>query len=375
MKVLVINWRDIFHPEAGGAEIHIHELLKRKPNNWQVDFVSATFPGCQPREETPWYTIYRLPNNFLFNFTFQWWWLTQGKKASYDLVIDDISKIPIATPLFIKKVPIVAIMHHIHGRSLYTILPWPLATYVYLMERYMLRAYTNTPLFAVSPSTAAELNELYDFHKLSLAYNGISIRAISFEEKLRYRDKNPLIVYVGRLKSYKRVDHFIQMAANVLKDTPSAQFVIAGQGEELQRLKNLSRDLGCEKSITFAGFISEEEKNDLLKRAWLMVLPSEKEGWGIVVIEANAMATPVVAYDIAGLRDSILNNKTGILSPIQTPQSLTEQVLHLLHNPQTWNTLSQTAIEWAKRFHWDEMAHNFYSRITAMLEEYHGTSA
>ncbi|MFN3659768.1 MAG: glycosyltransferase, partial [Brevinematales bacterium] len=216
MKVLVVNWRDIFHPEAGGAEVHIHEILKRKPPHWDVDFVSATFPGCSRMTETPWYKIIRLPNNALFNFSFFFWWSLKGKRQGYDLVIDDISKIPLATPLYIKKVPLVALMHHIHGKSLYTILSWHLATYVYLMERWLLGVYTKTPLLAVSPSTAKELQGLYTYQYLSVVYNGIERRSLSFEEKMKKRSSLPLIVYVGRLKSYKRVDHFLYMAKQVL---------------------------------------------------------------------------------------------------------------------------------------------------------------
>ncbi|MCX7881903.1 MAG: glycosyltransferase family 4 protein [Brevinematales bacterium] len=371
MKVLVVNWRDIFHPEAGGAEVHIHEILKRKPSSWEVDFVSATFPGCSPREETPWYRILRLPNNFLFNFSFFFWWLCVGKKRGYDLVIDDISKIPLATPLYIRRIPLIAIMHHIHGKSLYTLLPWPLATYVYLMERWLLGVYTTTPLFAVSPSTAQDLFSLYRYQKLSVVYNGIEREPLFFEEKMERRDNTPLVVYLGRLKSYKRVDHFLRMASLVSLRFPEAHFLVVGQGEEKEKLQKLARELSLEEKVGFTGFVDEKLKEDILVRAWLMVLPSEKEGWGIVVIEANALGTPVVAYRIPGLQDSIQHGVTGILVDTFSPEALAREVCALLEDTQRWKTLSQQALAWAKRFHWDEMARDFYDHLEHVVKEWH----
>ncbi|URA09854.1 glycosyltransferase family 4 protein [Thermospira aquatica] len=372
MKVLVVNWRDIFHPEAGGAEVHIHELLKRKPPDWEVDFLSARFHGCQTLEKTPWYTIYRLFSNFFLNFSFFWWWQTQGKQKSYDLVIDDISKIPLATPWYIKEVPVVALMHHIHGKSLYTILPWYLATYVFLMERFFLRAYVRTPLLAVSPSTTRELQKLYPYQKLSVVYNGVSLAPISFETKIAEREKVPLVVYLGRLKSYKRVDHFLRMAHRIHASHPQVKFVIAGQGEEREKLEKLSKDLGLEGCVEFYGFIDEEAKQALLRRAWVMVLPSEKEGWGIVVIEANALGTPVVAYEIPGLKDSIQHGNTGLLVENGSIEALVKAVEKLLEESSLWEEFSKKALEWAARFHWDEMARDFYARIGEIVEEFHG---
>ncbi|MFN4216688.1 MAG: glycosyltransferase family 4 protein [Brevinematales bacterium] len=371
MKVLVVNWRDIFHPEAGGAEVHIHEILKRKPSHWDVDFVSATFPGCSRTAETPWYRIIRLPTNALFNFSFFFWWILKGRRQGYDLVIDDISKIPLATPLYMRKVPIVALMHHIHGKSLYTILSWYLATYVYLMERWLLGVYTKTPLLAVSPSTAKELQNLYTYQYLSVVYNGIEKRSLSFEEKMKKRSSLPLVVYVGRLKSYKRVDYFLYMAKQVLSHIQEVSFVVAGQGEEMEKLKALSRKLEIQNRVTFTGFVDEETKNRLLEQAWCMVLPSEKEGWGIVVIEANACGTPVIGYRIPGLQDSIQDGQTGVLVEKQTPEALATVVCELLADEKRWRYFSEQALRWASRFHWDDMAQEFYRQVEGVAKDWY----
>ena len=138
MNILVINWRDIKNPEAGGAEIHIDEILKRKPSDWNIDFVSSKFKGCKKFETINGYNVYRIFNNFLFNFTFYFYWKFKFSKKKYDLIVDDISKIPLSTPKYIKNIPILAINHHIHGKSMFKELPFFLALYIYLLEKHYL---------------------------------------------------------------------------------------------------------------------------------------------------------------------------------------------------------------------------------------------
>jgi len=259
MKVLVINWRDISNPESGGAEVHIDEILKRKPKNWEVDFVSATYPGCHKSETIHGYHIIRIPNNALFNFTFRTYWNKTLSKTGYDLVIDDISKIPLITPDYIRETPILAIQHHIHGKSLFKQLLFPMAFYVYFMERMLLKKYANTPLVAVSESTKDELVRQYQFKKIKVSHNGIDYHLLHRCYK-KGAVKKPVVLYFGRLKKYKRVDHVILAFRDVLKSVPGAQLWIAGKGDHEPFLKFLVQQLGLENSVKFLGFIDDREK-------------------------------------------------------------------------------------------------------------------
>ena len=278
IKVLVINWRDMKNPEAGGAEIHIDEILKRKPENWHVDFVCAKFKGSSPYEKNEHYQVYRIPVNVLFNVTFFLYWVFKLSKNGYDLIIDDVSKIPLATPVYIKNIPIVAIHHHVHGKSLFNELSFPAAFYVYHMERFFLGFYRNTPLVVVSESNRDELNRMYKFNNQTLSYNGIEF---DFLNKAFHDDKKliPVIFSFGRIKKYKRIDHIIKALQIVKQSLPDAELWIAGKGDDLERLEKLAKEENVEKSVRFLGFVSEEDKRAIISKAGVFAITSEKEGW------------------------------------------------------------------------------------------------
>jgi len=125
--------------------------------------------------------------------------------------------------------------------------------------------------------------------------------------------ENPTFCYLGRLMPYKNIDVLLKSLQNVVKTIPNAKLIIAGKGSSDYELKTLSDKLGISKQVEFKGYVSENEKREILARSWILVQPSSFEGWGITVIEANASHTPVIASNTAGLRDSVLDGQTGIL--------------------------------------------------------------
>jgi len=370
MKVLVINWRDIENPEAGGAEIHIDEILKRKPADWQVDFVSAVFPGCAPEADIHGYHVTRIPNNSLFHITFRNYWNRILKKRNYDLVIDDVSKIPLATPDYIRNTPVLGILHHIHGKSLYQQISWPLALYVSAMERFFLRAYRHIPFLVVSESTRNELTRYYRFDQLIVSHNGID-----FDELNRayvapaQRGKNML--YFGRMKKYKRVDHVIRAFRIVRETLPGTRLLLAGKGDDESRLREICRELALESAVDFLGFVDESAKPDMFRRASVYLIASEKEGWGISVIESNAAGLPAVGYNVEGLRDSIRDGQTGYLAENGNVEDLAEKVMRILKDPVKMETLSKNSVEWASGFSWNRTADEFYRIAGDAVRNFH----
>ncbi len=374
MRVLVINWRDMENPEAGGAEVHIHEILKRKPADWEIDFISATFPGCAPVCERDGYKVTRIANNSLFNFTFKTYYKKHLRHKNYDLIIDDISKIPLATPRYIKDTPILAIQHHVHGQSLFKQLPYPMALYVYHMEKFWLRAYTKTPLISVSESSRDNLLSLYPFEKITVLHNGIDFKALHKAPKASPSLK-PVILYLGRLKKYKRVDHLIQALAILKKDQPQAELHIAGKGDDEARLLQITRELGLNDSVRFLGFIDEARKQELLHQSAVFAIASEKEGWGISVIEANAAGLPAVGYNVEGLRDSIRHEKTGFLVNNGDIVALAEKLGQLIKKPDLRTKFSTQAVEFARTFSWDHTAEQFYAICLNVIQDFKGSSS
>jgi len=366
MKVLVINWRDIKNPEAGGAEVHIDEILKRKPKNWTVDFVCAKYKGCKEIEKIHGYTVYRIPNNFLFNFTFRKYWNKKFKYNNYDLIIDDISKIPLATPRYITNIPIIAIQHHVHDKALFKELPFYLAVYVFLMERYYLTFYKNTPTIVMAQSNKNELESKYQYKKVIISPTGIDIDFIRKSKKFK-KNYYPTLIYFGRLKKYKRIDHILKAFSIVKKAIPEVKLWIGGKGEQESNLKMLARRLKIDKDVSFFGSVSDRKKIELLKRAWVYVIASEKEGWGLTVIEANAVGVPAVGYNVEGLRDSIKEGYSGFLVENNNINLFAKKVAYLLDDNKLLKKMSDQANKWASNFSWDNTAKDFYRIANSIL--------
>ncbi|NPV00804.1 MAG: glycosyltransferase family 4 protein [Brevinematales bacterium] len=373
MKVLVINWRDIKNPEAGGAEIHIDEILKRKPADWQVDFVAAEYPGCIPEEDINGYHVIRIPDNFRFNFTFKKHWLKRFAHNGYDFVIDDISKIPHAAHRYIGDIPYLAIHHHVHGKSMFNELFFPMALYVYLLERHFLKMYRNIPTLCVSQSNFDALKQNFRFENTILSFTGLTFDEIRGNMDFP-KEAAPTLFYFGRLKKYKRVDHIIRAFRETLSKYPDAKLWIAGKGDREDNLKQLCVSLGIADKVTFFGFVDENKKFELMARSWVYAIASEKEGWGLTVMESSAAGLPVVGYRVEGLVDSISDGYSGYLIDNGRIDLMAEKIMELFADPSLRDKMSKNAVIWASRFSWENTAMEFYEITERVIGGYRGRS-
>jgi len=156
---------------------------------------------------------------------------------------------------------------------------------------------------------------------------------------------------------------------SILKEIPNVKLSIVGTGEAEDNLKTLTADLRLVDSTTFYGYVDEEEKIKYLQNAWLFVNPSEKEGWGLTVIEANACGTPAVAFDVPGLRDSIKDGQTGLLVADGESDALALTIVKLLKDDTLRAELSMTALNYARQFSWDKSAKEFMNVLERVSNE------
>jgi glycosyltransferase involved in cell wall biosynthesis len=175
-----------------------------------------------------------------------------------------------------------------------------------------------------------------------------------------------LIAYVGRVKDYKQLDHLVQAFALVKREIPDSKLVIAGRGD-YTGLEELAELWGVSQGIEFKGEVSEEEKVNVLRSAWVFVTPSFKEGWGITVIEANTCGTPAIAYNVSGLRDSIKPGETGLLVPAGDIDGLAKAISRVISDSDLRSRLGQNALEWASSFSWDHSAEEFAKVIGGVV--------
>lgn len=355
MKILVINWQDWNNPLSGGAEVHLHETFRRiAAMGHQVTLFCCAFPGAADEETIDGVHIVRRGSRSLFNFVVPWNYLCRFRHQGFDIVVDDINKIPFYTPLYVRR-PLVGLSHHFFGTSIFREAGPIFGSYVWLGEKMVDFVYKKTPFLVVSRSTLDEfVSRGFRRENFTIALNAIDHDILHPAGVPKSR--HPTIGYFGRLKKYKSVDHVVRAFADVRFRIPSAKLVIIGRGDFQPELERLAHELGVVDAVRFTGFVSEEDKLRLLQELWVVVNPSMKEGWGIVNVEANACGTPAIAADSPGLRDSVINGVTGDLYPYGDIEKLALLMERILTDADLRNRYRDGAIAFARSLNWDDTA-------------------
>ena len=355
------------NPMSGGAEVHLIEIFKRFVERGdEITLVSSGFKGCAKTDEYNGIRIIRTGTRETFNFTAPKVIRKLDRKENYDLIVEDINKIPLYTPLYLKK-PLLVIIPHLFGTTVFRETNPVLASYVYLMELPISCIYRKAMFEVISGSTAEDVKKrgVPEEH-IRIVHCGMDHSTYTVDSGLS-KFEQPTILYVGRIKRYKSVDVILRAMPDVLEKIPDARLVIVGSGDNLPELKLFSRKLGISESVVFTGFVSMEEKIDWMRRSHVIVNPSPKEGWGLTNIEANACGTLAVASDADGLRDSVKDGETGLLFPYGDSRTLAEKVIKILTDDDLRVLLTGNAVEWAGKFTWDECAQKTMEVVEEVL--------
>lgn len=367
MRILVLNWLDRDNPQAGGAEIHLHEIFGRLVRRGhRVSLLASGWRGALPRAELDGIEVHRAGSRYTFSLAAPRYFAAALRAEPFDVVVEDLNKVPLFTPLWIRR-PIVLLVHHLFGRVAFQEASLPLATATWLLERPIPRIYRRLPAIAVSESTREDLvRRGLRRERIEVIPNGVALEFYSPDPAVK-RYPEPTALYLGRLKRYKRVDLLIRAAALLRGEGLGLRVLIAGQGDDHPALLRLRDRLGLGEVVQFLGFVSEEEKRELMRRTWVHVLTSVKEGWGITNVEAAACGTPTVASDSPGLRDSVIHGETGFLAPHGDVAALARRIGQILRNPALRDRMGAAARRFAEGFTWDEAARRVEERLERRL--------
>lgn len=362
MKILIINWQDIRNPLGGGAEVHLHEIFKRiAAMGHSVTLFCCKFEDCKSEEMIDGIKVIRHGSRALFNYGVKKYYQKHFEAMDFDIVIDDINKIPFYAPKYVKK-PLLAISHHFFGKSIFKETNFLVGTYVLIAEKLVDWIYKDTTFAVVSQSTLDEfISRGFDESRFTIIEN--AIHPAQFPMSVVSKNENPTITYFGRLKKYKSPDHLLKAFAIVKDVIKNAELYIMGTGDYLEGLKKLAQELNIDHSTTFFGYVSEEEKVELLSKSWLAVNTSQKEGWGITNIEANASGTPVVSANVPGLRDSVKEGLSGELYQYGNIEDLAHAIVNIVGNQENQKKYSEGAVQWAGQFSWDKSAEKMLELI------------
>ena len=353
MRILVINWQDRENPHAGGAELHLHEVFRRIVDaGHEVDLLCSGFADAPAATVLDGMRVHRVGSRFTFPLHARRAYAQLERERQYDIVVEDLNKIPLYVKRWNPK-RLVVLTHHLFGTTAFREATIPIATATWLAERPLALGYRGVPFEAVSESTADDLTiRGIPRGSIRVIFNGVDVETLTPESN--DRSKEPLFVYMGRLKRYKRVDIVIRAFAMV--EPPAARLEIAGKGDDRDRLERLVSDLHLDDRVRFLGYITEEQKRDLLRRAWATLLASPKEGWGISNLESAACGTPVIAADAPGIRESVLDGETGFLVPGSDVAAYAAAMRGLVESPALVDTLGSNARRFAETFTWDRAA-------------------
>jgi glycosyltransferase involved in cell wall biosynthesis len=356
VKILLINWQDRLNPLAGGAETHLHEIFGRlAARGHRVTLLASAWPGALAHERIDSMEVYRVGRRYTFSLHAPRAAKQLLAREPYDLVVEALNKVPTFAPAWARR-PVLLIVHHLFGASAFQEAGLPVAAATWLLERPLSRVYRGVPVQAISRSTADDLVERgLRRDDIRVIHPGVDLDFFTPSQPSTRAD-TPTFVYIGRLKRYKRVDLILRAVARLRARQCAVRLVIAGRGEWEPHLRRLAARLGIEDRVEFPGFVTEERKRELFRAARANVFVSPKEGWGITNLEAAACATPTVASDSPGLRESVVHGHTGLLVPHGDVGALAAALETLTTNRELAEDLGRHAREFAREFSWDAAA-------------------
>ena len=351
-KLLILNWRDPWHPEGGGSELYVAEAARRlQESGVRITIFSALYPGAARDEEREGIRYVRRGGHltvYLWSALF----LLTRRFGRLDVVLEVQNGMPFLARLF-TRARVAVLVHHVH-REQWSILGPVLSRVGWFMEsRVAVRVNRGTPYVTVSEVTRSELVDLGVRAKdITIAWNGMPPVP---DHVPRPQSHAPQLVMLVRLVPHKRVEHAMEAVAALRHRHPGLHLTVMGSGWWEPQLLERRAELGLDDSVSFLGHVSNRTKFEVLSEAWVHLLPSVKEGWGLSIVEAAHVGVPSIAYaDAGGVRESILDGVTGLLAT-DLPD-LIARVDQLLADGDLRRDLGDKARVRSEQFTWDATA-------------------
>jgi glycosyltransferase involved in cell wall biosynthesis len=341
----------------GGAEVFTREVAKRWVEaGHEVTLFTSEFPNCKREEVLDGVRVVRSGGRYSVYRRAKKYYANRFSREGYDVVVDEINTCPFFTPKFVNNgEEVVGLIHQLAREYWFyeTTFPVSYVGYYFLEDRW-LRNYIDVPTVTVSESTKRDLLGL-GFSRIFVVSEGLNFEP---SKEVPEKESFPVVAYVGRLKRAKRPDHAVRAFKIVKEKVPKAELWVLGDGSFRKDLEGMAGD-----GVRFFGGLSDTERRDRISRSWVLVNPSVREGWGLNVIEADALGVPSVAYDVPGLRDSIQDGQTGLLVKSEGVQTLAEGLLRVLEDEDLRGRLSKNVLQYSRSFGWDKTATEFMSAV------------
>lgn len=344
MRILWLTWKDLTHPQAGGAEVVNEELARRMvAEGHEVLFVVGSYAGAKPEEaHEDGYRIVRLGNRVSV-YVRAWQYYRAHLTGWADLVIDEVNTVPFFAKFYVRE-PNILFVHQLCREIWFYELPKLFGVIGYVLEPIYLRMLSDRRVVTVSESTKRDLSRYgFDEGRVQIISEGIAqIPAVDLGKIEKY--VQPTLLSLGAIRSMKRTMDQIEAFELAKASMPDLQLKVAGDATGPYGRRVLARIRASEfkRDIQYLGRVSEEQKLLLMQRCHLLMQTAAKEGWGLTITEAAAQGTPALAYNADGLRDSIQSGVTGLIVP-RRPRALAEAVVSILGHPARYEQMRKAA--------------------------------
>lgn len=319
----MLCWRDTGHPQGGGSEAYLQRIgAELAASGVKVTLRCAAYPGAPRREVVDGVQISRAGGRFtvypraLLSLLAGRLGLGALRDVRPDVVIDTQNGIPFFAGT-VASAPVVVLVHHCHREQ------WPVAGPLigrlgwWLESRLSPRMHRRNQYLTVSQPSASDLVALgVDPGRIAVVRNGVDqIDAYISGDAMDVRSETPRAVVLSRLVPHKQIEHALTTLALLRDHVTDVHLDIIGDGWWMDPLVDHAARLGISDAVTFHGYLDEETKHRVLQRAWVHLMPSRKEGWGLAVTEAAQHGVPTVGYrSSGGLMDSVTDGITGLLA-------------------------------------------------------------
>ncbi|HSX06764.1 MAG TPA: glycosyltransferase family 4 protein [Candidatus Saccharimonadia bacterium] len=369
MKLLWLAWKDIKHPEAGGAELVARELCRRLVDEGhEVTLLTCGYDGAGTTQFEDGIQIVRVGSNrYLHPFQALTYYL-RHLRGNFDVLIEEVNGgAPYFSVLFERKARRFLLYHQLARLNwLYEIRqPFGYLGYYGLVPvATRLASFAHAPVITVSESTRHVLAG-YGFRpdRTHVISEGLTIRPIENLADVK-KFTHPTLLSLGAMRAMKRTVDHIAAFEFAKQQIPDLQLKIAGKtsGAYGEKVLAYMRNSKYSADIEYLGVVSNANRALLMQRAHLIMQTAVEEGWGLTITEAASQGTPAVAYDVAGLRDSVRNNVTGILTK-ENPEALGQAMAHLLQMPALYDRFRKAAWKWSHSITFDQSYKDFKAAL------------
>jgi len=368
LKIVWLSWKDRGHPLAGGAETISGEIMDRLVRDGhKVKTVTALYKDAVSHEKKDGVEIFRTGNRYTVYLKARK--LYKERLLGWaDLVIDEMNTIPFGSASY-SGTKNLFLCYQLAREVWFYQMPVPISWVGYMSEPPMLRVLAKKyPVVATESESTRKDMSRFGFQDIHTFRVGTALKPVT---KLEEKPKDTIILSLGAIRPMKQTLHAIQAFEYARDRDANLKMIVAGDstssyGKKVVDYTQASRH---KDSITVTGRVPAEERLRLMREAAVILVTSVKEGWGLIVTEANSQGTPAIVYDTDGLRDSVIDTVTGVVSANSKPDAMGENIISLLKDKKRYEEMRLAAWKNSKQFTFENSYKDFLGIINTALSK------